>query len=139
MCVIFVAFRYFLWKLQARCLQIPSAAKNFSLNSVFESLKLYYILMATFDTCKLKGYQILFLMTGRVIAMICNKTDREFQICLLTSLYGTIFPGARSFDGWIGKKWQFFSGINTYREILSQVDWCKSAQNAIKSDHLPWD
>lgn len=136
---IFLIFPCILWKLQVRCLQIPSVAINFSLNSVFKSLKLYYILRSTFDTYKFKGYQTLFLMTARVIAMICNKTDREVQICLLTSLYRTIFPEDRSFDGWIGNGGQFFSRINTYREILSQLEWCISAQNAIKSDHLPWD
>lgn len=74
-------------------------AENFSLHSVIKSLKLHYVLRSLFDTCKLKGYQTLFLMTARVIAMICNKTDREVQICLLTALYRTIFPEDRSFDG----------------------------------------
>lgn len=96
-------------------------------------------LRSTFHTCKLKVYQTLFLMTARVIAMICNKTHREVQICLLTSLYRKIFPEDQSFDGWIGKKGQFFFGINRYSETLSQLDWCKSAQNATKSEHLPWD
>lgn len=143
MCGIYIPFPSFLWKasLKVRCLHIPLVAANRipACSLVLESAVCVIFWRTTFDTFKLKGYQTLFLLTARVIAMMLNKTDREVQICLLTSLYSTVFPTDQCFDGWIQKKDIFFSGINTYGEILSLLNWCKSAPTAVKSDHLPWD
>lgn len=105
MCDVFVTFSCFLWRIRCKTgdytshwwLQIKFQPAFWFL----ESAACIIFWWTIFDTFKLKGYQTLFLLTVRVIAMMCNRTDTEVQICLLTALYRTIFPADQCFDRWI--------------------------------------